>query len=277
MGKCKFSPVWSMQHSWAIASKKSVSGYYCSICCEDYSCANGHAELVKHEKTQKHIFRAKSVQPSSGSTRNKQTPILAAFEKAGEVAQDERKVADQARRAEVAISSLVATHDLSLPTLDCLAELLPKIFPDSKIIKKMSLHRTKATYTLLYYADNLRKKIVDQLIKWPFSVNFDESVKGKSSQLDIVVSFRNKDDRNQRSHLLSIDMKVSLTGENISNAVYGALENLGIPIKRRVVSERTDGCNVMLGVRLGCHKFSKDKASFNKFTLKCVLMSHNYL
>ena len=41
-----------------------------------------------------------------------------------------------------------------------------------------------------------------------------------------MVSFRNKSDRIQRSHLLTLDMKVSLTGKNISDAVYG------IPIVR---------------------------------------------
>ena len=260
MGKCKFNPEWKITFPWAEASAGDVHGYFCGTCVSSYSCKNGKAELAKHEKTAKHISRAKPVpvNPLTGA-RTKDTPITSAFKKAEIVALEQRKISDQARKAEVAISSLVATHNVSLPTIDCLAELLPKIFPDSKIVQTMSLHRTKATYTLIYFADNIRSKIVNQLKQWPFSVNYDESVKGKSSQLDIVVSYRNKSDRIQRSHLLTLDMKVSLTGKNISDAVYGALESLGIPIGTRVVSERTDGCSVMTGVKIGCHKFSKDR------------------
>ena len=53
--------------------------------------------------------------------------------------------------------------------------------------------------------------------------------------------------------------RMSLVEKAISDAVYGVLESLGIPIGSREVSERTDGCSVMTGVRLGCHKFRKDR------------------
>ena len=52
-------------------------------------------------------------------------------------------------------------------------------------------------------------------------------------------------------------MKVKLTGENISNAVFSAMDKLNIPYHSKLVCEKTDGCTVMLGVRAGCHEFSK--------------------
>jgi hypothetical protein len=39
--------------------------------------------------------------------------------------------------------------------------------------------------------------------------------------------------------------------------VFSALDSFAIPYKERLVSERTDGCSVMLGVHAGCHVFNK--------------------
>ena len=62
----------------------------------------------------------------------------------------ERKVKDAALKAEAALSNLMATHSLPLPVFDCLVELLPKIIPDSKITKQMTLHHTKACYNHVF-------------------------------------------------------------------------------------------------------------------------------
>ena len=140
------------------------------------------------------------------------------------------KVKDAARIAEAKLSNLIATHNIPLGLYDCLAELLPQIITDSEIVKQMSLHRTNAHYTLIFgTALHLKKKLVKQLQVWPFSVNFDESVKGKASQLEINVSYREESNRICRAHLVTVDMKVKLTGENISNAVFSAMDKLNIP------------------------------------------------
>ena len=58
----------------------------------------------------------------------------------------------------------MATHNLPLPVFDCLAELLPKIIPDSKIIKQMTLHHKKARYTLVFgTALHMKKQLIKQL------------------------------------------------------------------------------------------------------------------
>ena len=89
------------------------------------------------------------------------------------------KVKNAARIAKAKLSNLIATHNVPLGLYDYLAELLPQIITDSEIVKQMSLHRTKAHYTLIFgTALHLKKKLVKQLQVWPFSVNFDESVKG---------------------------------------------------------------------------------------------------
>ena len=90
-----------------------------------------------------------------------------------------RKTKDAALKAEAMLSNLGATHNLPSSVFNCLAELLPKIITDSDIVKHMSLHRSKGFYTLIHgTAPDIKKKLVKQLQLWPFTLNYDESVKG---------------------------------------------------------------------------------------------------
>ena len=53
----------------------------------------------------------------------------------------------------------------------------------------MSLHHCKAQYTLTCgTTPHIKKQLVKQLQKWPFSINYDKSVKGKALQLQLNVS-----------------------------------------------------------------------------------------
>ena len=106
---------------------------------------------------------------------SKQGTMEAALRKAEAAAVQQRKVKDQARVAEAALATLIATHDLPLRTVDCLAELLPKIITDSEVVKEMSLHNAKARYILCFsVAKAVKEKILKQMRKWPWSLNFDE-------------------------------------------------------------------------------------------------------
>ena len=102
-----------------------------------------------------------------------------------------------------------------------------------------------------------KKKLVTQLKRWPFSLSYDESVKGKSSQLELTVSYRTSDGRIRKSHLVTVNMEVGLTGENISKAIFQVMDELGIPYKERMMSVRTDGCATMLGIHKGCYVLNK--------------------
>ena len=130
---------------------------------------------------------------------------MESFKKAEAKTSELRKVKDAALKAEAMISNLIATHNLPYSVVDCLAELLPKIIPDSQIIKQMSLHHHKAQYTLTQgTTPHKKKQLVKQLQKWPFSINYDKSVKGKTSQLELNFSYWDSQDRIRRSHLVTI-------------------------------------------------------------------------
>ena len=263
MGGVKFKEEWTKTYKWAgrvIGDDKRV---VCNICGSDFSCDKGADKLKRHDTCEKHIDNVKkvgSVKNLVTGTSQKNPSIVEALKKAeGKIVQ-QRKTKDEALKAEAALSRLVATHNLSLPTIDCLAELLPKIFHDSDIAKQMSLHRTKAAYVLKYgLAEHELQKLVEKLQKCPFSFNIDESVKGGNSQLTIMVSVRNEANRIQKSHFATIKMEIRLTGENISDAVFQAFEKKSIKYEEKLVSDRTDGCSVMLGKHSGFHTMSKLK------------------
>ena len=259
MGGCKWNPVWASQFSWAQSLPGKPGRVFCSLCGSDFSCDKGTADVRRHDGGDRHKDRAKNAaleQKKGGPS--KQGTMEASVRRAEATAVKQRRVKDKARIAEASLSTLVATHDLPLRTLDCLAELLPKIITDSEIVKEMSLHRAKACYVLRFsVAKRVKEKILKQMRKWPWSLNFDESVKGGKSQMELVVIFRNTADRIQRSHLLTVDMKEKLTGENISKTMFSSLDKMNVPYKDLMVSNRTDGCSVMTGVRNGCHANSK--------------------
>ena len=266
MGGCKWDPAWANPFPWAQPLPGKPGRVFCSLCGTDFSCDKGVFSVKQHEGGNKHDARAKKAaleQSNKKGGPSKQGTMESAVRKAEAAAVKQRRIKDQARVAEAKIATLIATHDLPLRTVDCLAELLPKIITDSEIVKEMSLHRAKACYVLRFsVAEGVKEKLLKQMRKWPWSLNFDESVKGGRSQMELVVIFRNSADRIQRSHLLTVDMKGKLTGENISKTVFSSMDEMNIPYQDLMVSDRTDGCSTMTGIRNGCHVNSKKMVRF---------------
>ena len=212
---------------------------------------------MKHDKNVRHVANLEKKKKETEKGLKVQT-IEESLKNAEKARSAERKVKDAALIAEAVLSNLMASHNLPGAVFDCLAEVLPKIAPDSKIIKQMSLHRTKAHYTLVFgTAPHVKMLLIKQLQQWPFSLNYDESVKGKASQLELNVSYRDIKGRIRRSHLVTIKMEVGLTGQNISSALFKAMDQFNINYEERLVSERTDGCANMLGIHSGCHVLNK--------------------
>ena len=256
MGKCKWNPAWQTSFPWARPVAGDPHRVFCSYCTSTFKCSKGTSELKDHGDGRGHQAREGNAtsEIARGIRTTKQGSIEGALRNSEAAAVQQRRIKDETLKAEASLATLVATHNLPLGTMDCLAELLPKIFHDSAIAKQMSLHRTKATYILrLGVAKAARDKILCQMRIWPYSLNIDESVKGGNSQLEIVVIYRSKQDLIERAHLGAVDMKVSLTGANISKAMFNSLDEMGVPYKNLLVSNRTDGCSVMLGVNNGCH------------------------
>ena len=139
---------------------------HCNVCHSEFTCDRGEREVKRHGTGLRHQDNLRKASSVSGEKWPENT-IVSALKKAENKAVEKQKVKDYALIAEACISSLIATHNAPLPLIDCLAELLPKIIHDSEIIKQMSLHRTKAVYTLKFgLADHEKKKILKQLRLW---------------------------------------------------------------------------------------------------------------
>ena len=258
MSGCKWRPQWKQDYTWAAPVAGKNNRVFCTSCHSDFNCDRGIYELKRHEKNAKHVNN-ESKKASEVEKGVKTISITESLKKAEAKNVEVRKTKDAALKAEAMLSNLGATHNLPSSVFNCLAELLPKIITDSDIVKHMSLHRSKAFYTLIHgTAPDIKKKLVKQLQLWPFTLNYDESVKGKASQLELNVSYRGQDDRILRSHLVTINMEVGLTGVNISRALFQSMDEMGIPYRERLVSERTDGCATMLGIHKGCHVKNKE-------------------
>ena len=167
MPGCKWKPEWQRKYSWALPVKGNPQRVFCSVCNSDFCCNHGSAELKRHEENSKHknnLERRKVV--DAAGTRS--LSITDSFKKAEAISSEQKKIKDAALIAEASISNLIATHNVPRSLINCLAEILPVIIPDSQIVKQMSLHHHKAFYTLTFgTAQHVKKKLVSQLQQWP--------------------------------------------------------------------------------------------------------------
>ena len=176
MGGCKWNPAWAKTFPWAKPVEGKPGRVFCSLCASNFSCDKGKSVLTYHDKQPKHsnlALNAAQEQAQPGAVL-KQQSIEAGLRTSEAAAVKQRKIKDQARVAEAKLATLIATHDMPLKLMDCLAELLPKIITDSEIVKEMSLHQNKARYVLRFsVAKTVKEKILKQMREWPFSLNFD--------------------------------------------------------------------------------------------------------
>ena len=121
---CKFKRSWSLPQHITFSSKGD-SFAYCRLCSSHFSVSHGGFNNVKrHVSGSVHQQRQKDSCGTSG--------IATFFQK--DASDHQRNVLS----AEVQMSNFIAMHNLSFQTADHLSDLLPKMFPDSKIASDLS-------------------------------------------------------------------------------------------------------------------------------------------
>lgn len=127
---CKFREVWKADYSW-LAKSHLESFSRCTVCNKDFSVSYGGLSKVKqHEKSNLHKFNSKSVTSSQ---------IISKFFIKPNTVESQK----------IALDELVEVyhnvkHNLSYNSFDCSLKLMPKLYPDSGIAKKLACGRTKA-------------------------------------------------------------------------------------------------------------------------------------
>ena len=151
------------------------------------------------------------------------------------------------------MSNFIAMHNLSFQTADHLSDLLPKMFPDSKIASDFGCKHTKTKTICCDALDPYYKTAVIQMAqKATFNLLCDESNnKGASAKLlTVLVCFFDSINGVVATRHLDTVAIIDLTANGIFAGLEGTLQKYGIPFSN-MLSFTYDTCNVMKGARKG--------------------------
>jgi len=124
---------------------------------------SGKSEIVKHSVGIKHKLNVKSIQGTKPAFSLSNVKEVETFQ-------------NNVKVAEIKLASFFGEHNIAFQTVDHLTPVLQDIFPDSKICKAISLHRTKLTSIIKNVVAPVEiNNTIDILKTNPFSVLVDES------------------------------------------------------------------------------------------------------
>jgi len=211
---CKFRKVWKADYSW-LAKSHLESFSHCTVCNKDFSISHGVLSDVKqHEKSNVHKINSKSV--TSSQILNK------FFIKPNTV--ESQKIA----LAELVEVYHIVKHNLSYNSLDYSLKLMPKLYPDSGIAKKLACGRTKAESIMINVLGPKAESIVISDLhdhindKVYFSVSTDTSNKGNRKMYPICVQYFSFTDGRQ-TKLLDFFKEPSETADVICKTITSTL------------------------------------------------------
>ena len=255
---CSYQKSWEEGRPYLRAVAHDRFAGFCKFCDKSFSVKEGLTAVKKHEQGKKHQEK-KTSKDVNQNVRLDQISVEESLRNCEKTAVEQRKVKDKALENEAMLVSCIANHGIPDTFVDCLSNLLPVMFPDSKYVKEMNLGRTKANYLLTKgISPHLKEMLFSLMRKFPFSLNFDESTVNKSQQLNINVSYRNGDNCISKANFTTVEITEGTTGEDIANLVLKSLEENIIPM-RNLLSVQTDGCAAMLGKFRGAQALLREK------------------
>ena len=188
---------------------------FCSLHSKDFSVSHGGlSDIKQHENSNLHKTNSKSVASSQ---------ILNTFFIKPNTIESQK----------IALAELIKVyhnikHNLSYNSLDCSLKLMPKLYPDSGIAKKLACGRTKAesitTNVLGPKAESIVVSDLHDYIndKVYFSVATDTSNKGNRKMYPICVQYFSFTDGRQ-TKLLDFFEEPSETAESICKSITSTL------------------------------------------------------
>ena len=155
--------------------------------------------------------------------------------------------------SEVAMCNFIAQHNLSFSTADHLTDLLPKMFPDSKIVAGYACKRTKTTAIICdALGPHFLRPVVDTAESLSFSLLCDESnERGDTEKLLMILVriFEEAHGQVTARHLETVGI-VDFSANGIFTAIQDTLLRHGLAFER-IVSFASNMCNVLKGARGG--------------------------
>ena len=151
------------------------------------------------------------------------------------------------------MANFIAQHDLPFAVADRLTEVLPQIFPDSKIASGYACKRTKTTAIVCDALDPYLLKPVTEIARsTSFSLLCDESNERGASEKLLTILLRIYEENTAQivtRHLETVGI-TDLTAQGIFTAISQTLQRHGL-LFQRMVSFASDTCNVIKGERNG--------------------------
>ena len=247
---------------WLRPDSTDKSRAICSFCPSpnSFSINEGWKAVKQHSTTAKHQenLRASQTNPEFRQVDHTAPKIKEGLKKMHELNKNQNATKEGVLVSQVHYTAAMMYHNAGRLIIDCQADLMPHLFPDSKVAKVYDIRRTK----LLYFATHglypyFHNKLVKNLQDRPYSINFDESTVNGESQLDINISYLTPELLVEKRCLTTVALQHGTTGKEIALQVIHELTIRNIdPLK--MMSVATDGCGAMIGVLQGAQKYLRD-------------------
>lgn len=205
---------------------------YCKVCKKELAAVV--TALKKHTKAQYHIDRISDLMD----------PNLVRIDSVLIDHTMDRKVCD----AELRMAAFLSEHDLSFNIMDHFSDLLPIMFPDSKIAAHFKCKRTKAKCIIINALGSyFHKNLVEKLKKPFFSVIIDETTDVSTcKQLAVTIRVYNKEAKKVQCSLFDLIELGSSNAETLYQAICRTFEKESIPLSN-IIGFAADTTNVMFG------------------------------
>ena len=242
---------------------KDTGRALCSLCPapNSFSINEGWKAVKQHFSTKMHQNNliAAQTRPDFQQVNEDVPKIADGLKKMEELQQVQVGRKEKLLIAQIKYTAASMFHGSSGSVVDCDANLMPHLFHDSQVVKLWDIRRTKLTYFATHgLYPYFHGKTVQAMKDRFYSINFDESTVNGVSQLDINVSYLDKDLIVKKRMFTTVALTHGTTGEEIAEHVLNALELEGInPEMMTAVS--TDGCAAMIGHLKGAQKILRDK------------------
>lgn len=201
------------------------------------------SSIKKHANSEKHKTNAKIKESSK-------TSIFQKF------LQPQTSSDNEVKEAEIKLCGFLAEHNISFRTMDHLAPLLAKVFPDSKIAKNLSIKRTKARNIITnVIGKSHHSDTIKILQSRKFSILVDESTDIAVTKMACIVVRYYSEERGKIETLLwkiipifteNSDIDAQGTAQHLYDLIINTFLKKNISLEN-IVGFASDGCNLMMG------------------------------
>ncbi|XP_031328947.1 uncharacterized protein LOC116170670 [Photinus pyralis] len=243
--------------NWLKKSRRTdKSGHdlcYCVLCKTEIMCHK--TGILRHSLSKKHNLNMKQV------STNTKIPNLYKISPTD----------DNVRNAELKLSALLATNNLSFSLMDTLAPLCKNIFPDSEIAQKLSLKRTKATALITNSLGKFFFEDLYSILQIPgtfFSIIMDETTDiGVKKQCAFTVIYCDPNSGKIVTKFFDMIEISSGKAEDLYRSLKEVIVSKNIPLTN-LVGFSSDTTNVMVGHNNSVFSFLKAELK-NIVCVKC--------